>query len=54
MNSGKASAVLIAEQLDDAGADLIIELTSAGRVSPNLPVPCLVVVTSAIRDEGTS
>src|SRR4029079_19382478 len=29
-------------------------LTSAGRVSPELPLPCLVVATSAIRDEGTS
>jgi len=37
-----------------AGAKLIIGLTSAGRVSPDLPLPCLVVATSAIRDEGTS
>jgi uridine phosphorylase len=51
---GGPYAVLIAEQLASAGADLIIGLTSAGRVSPDLPVPCLVVVTSAIRDEGTS
>ncbi len=36
------------------GAKLIIGLTSAGRVSPDLPLPCLVVATSAIRDEGTS
>ena len=32
----------------------IVGLTSAGRVAPNLPLPCLVVATSAIRDEGTS
>lgn len=37
-----------------AGAKLIIGLTSAGRVSPALPLPCLVAVTAAIRDEGAS
>jgi uridine phosphorylase len=51
---GGPYAVLVAEQLAAVGAELIIGLTSAGRVSPELPLPCLVVVTSAIRDEGTS
>jgi len=51
---GGPYAVLIAEQLQAAGAELIIGLTSAGRVSPELPLPCLVVITGAIRDEGTS
>src|SRR5579863_1579909 len=51
---GGPYAVLIAEQLQAAGARLIIGLTSAGRVYQDLPLPCLVVVTSAIRDEGTS
>jgi uridine phosphorylase len=51
---GGSYAVLIAEQLAAAGAELIIGLTSAGRVSPELPLPCLVPVTGAIRDEGTS
>lgn len=51
---GGPYAVLIAEQLQAAGAKLIIGLTSAGRVSPDLPLPCLVVAASAIRDEGTS
>jgi len=51
---GGSYAVLIAEQLHAAGARLIIGLTSAGRVLPDLPLPCLLVVTSAIRDEGTS
>ena len=51
---GGPFAVLIAEQLQASGAKLIIGLTSAGRVSPDLPLPCLVVATSAIRDEGTS
>jgi uridine phosphorylase len=51
---GAPYAVLIAEQLYAAGARLIVGLTSAGRVSPDLPLPCLLVVTGAIRDEGTS
>lgn len=51
---GGPYAVLIAEQLQAAGAKLIVGLTSAGRVSPDLPLPCLVVATNAIRDEGTS
>jgi uridine phosphorylase len=51
---GGPYAVLIAEQLSTAGAQLIVGLTSAGRVSSELPLPCLVVATSAIRDEGTS
>ena len=46
--------MLIAEQLQAAGARIIIGLTSAGRLAPDLPLPCLVVATSAVRDEGTS
>jgi uridine phosphorylase len=51
---GGPYAVLIAEQLYSAGARIIIGLTSAGRLAPDLPLPCLVVATSAVRDEGTS
>src|SRR6188474_838976 len=51
---GGPYSVLIAEQLWAAGAKLIVGLTSAGRVSPNLPLPSIVVVNDAIRDEGTS
>ncbi|MCC6264364.1 MAG: nucleoside phosphorylase [Bryobacterales bacterium] len=51
---GGPYAVLVAEQLWAAGAKLIVGLSSAGRVSPQLPLPSLVVATSAIRDEGTS
>ena len=51
---GGPYAVLVAEQLAAAGVKLIIGLTSAGRVSPELPLPCLVVATGAVRDEGTS
>ena len=51
---GGPYAVLVAEQLAAAGARLIVGLTSAGRVSPELPLPCLVAVAGAARDEGTS
>lgn len=51
---GGSYAVLIAEQLLASGARVIVGLTSAGRVSPTLQIPSLVVVTAAIRDEGTS
>lgn len=51
---GGPYAVLIAEQLHAAGSRLIVGLTSSGRLAPDLPIPCLIVATSAIRDEGTS
>jgi uridine phosphorylase len=51
---GGPYSVLVAEQLQAAGTKLIVGLTSAGRVLTELPLPCLVVAASAIRDEGTS
>lgn len=51
---GGPYTVLVAEQLRVAGVQLILGLTSAGRVSPSLQLPAFVVVTSAVRDEGTS
>jgi len=51
---GGPYAVLVAEQLRAAGARVIVGLTSAGRVSPSLPLPSVVVVDEAVRDEGTS
>ena len=44
----------VAEQLYAAGAQLIVGLTSAGRIAPSLPLPSLIVVDEAVRDEGTS
>ena len=51
---GGPYAVLVAEQLLAAGAQVIVGLTSAGRVSPHLPLPSIVVAERAVRDEGTS
>ena len=51
---GGPYAVLVAEQLLASGAKIILGLTSAGRVNPDLSIPGIVVATAAIRDEGTS
>jgi uridine phosphorylase len=51
---GGPFAVLVAEQLIAGGAQIVIGLTSSGRLAPTLPLPSLVVATEAIRDEGTS
>lgn len=51
---GGPYAVLVAEQLWAAGAQLIVGITSAGRISPALPLPSVVIIDQAVRDEGTS
>lgn len=51
---GGPYAVLVAEQLRVSGAEIAIGLTSAGRVSSQLPLPSFVVPVRALRDEGTS
>lgn len=51
---GGPYAVLIAEQMLASGTDVVIGLTSAGRVSGSVPAPSLVVPTRALRDEGAS
>jgi len=51
---GGPYAVLVAEQLHEGGVELIVGLTSAGRLAPDLDLPAVVLADSAIRDEGTS
>ena len=51
---GGPFAVLVAEQLIAGGAQVVVGLTSSGRLAPMLPLPSLVIATEAIRDEGTS
>lgn len=51
---GGPYAVLIAEQLFVSGVKSVVGMASAGRVNTRMPVPGVVVVDSAIRDEGTS
>lgn len=51
---GGRYAVLVAEQLHAAGVEVIVGMTSAGRVSADVPLPCVVIADEAVRDEGTS
>ncbi|MBC8094070.1 MAG: nucleoside phosphorylase [Pseudonocardia sp.] len=54
MAVGAPFAVLVAEQLAASGCELVISITSAGRISPVGPLPCFVLIDRALRDEGTS
>ena len=51
---GASFAVLVAEQLFASGCELVVSITSAGQVAPNLEVPCVVLIDRALRGEGTS
>ena len=51
---GAPFAVLVAEQLFVSGCELLISITSAGQVAPDLALPCYVVIDRALRAEGTS
>jgi len=51
---GASFAVLVAEQLSAGGAELIVSITSAGQIRPLGDPPYFVLITKALRDEGTS
>ena len=51
---GAPFAVLVAEELMASGCDLLINLTSAGRIAAPEGVVSFVVIERALRDEGTS
>ena len=51
---GGPFAVLLAEQLFVSGCELLISITSAGQILPELTPPCFVLIEKALRDEGTS
>src|SRR5262245_23388026 len=51
---GAPFAVLIAEQLFVSGCELLVSVTSAGQVAPDLPLPCVILIDRALRAEGTS
>jgi uridine phosphorylase len=51
---GGSYAVLVAEQLFAAGCELLLSVTSAGQLAPLATPPYFVLVTRAVRDEGTS
>jgi uridine phosphorylase len=51
---GAPFAVLVAEEMFACGCRLVVSVTSAGRILPVRPPPYFVLVTRALRDEGTS
>jgi len=51
---GAPFAVLVAEELFASGCELLVSVTSAGRLVDHLPESCMVLVDQAIRGEGAS
>jgi uridine phosphorylase len=51
---GAPFAVLVAEELVASGCDLLINLTSAGRIAAPPGIASFMVIERALRDEGTS
>ena len=51
---GAPFAVLIAEELFASGCRLLVNLTSAGQITPAGQTPYFVIIRRALRDEGTS
>ncbi|MCK6555857.1 nucleoside phosphorylase [Candidatus Binatia bacterium] len=51
---GGPFAVLLAEQMFVSGCELLISVTSAGRILPVREPPYFVLIDKALRDEGTS
>jgi uridine phosphorylase len=51
---GAPYAVLVAEELHASGCNLVISVTSAGRILPIGDPPCFLLIERAWRDEGTS
>jgi uridine phosphorylase len=51
---GAPFAVLVAEEMIASGCELVISLTSAGRIASSIPESCIIVIDRALRGEGTS
>jgi uridine phosphorylase len=51
---GSSFAVLVAEQLFAAGCELLVSITSSGRIVPRDDPPYFVLIERSLRDEGTS
>jgi uridine phosphorylase/SAM-dependent methyltransferase len=51
---GAPYAVLVAEQMFACGCELLVSITSAGQIARVAEPPYFVLVTRALRDEGTS
>jgi len=51
---GAPYAVLVAEEMFASGCTLLLSITSAGRVRPQTGGPRFLLISRALRDEGTS
>jgi len=51
---GASFAVLVAEELFASGCELVVSMTSAGQIAPDLELPCVILIDRALRGEGTS
>lgn len=51
---GASFAVLVAEELFASGCELVVSMTSAGQIAPDLELPCVILIERALRGEGTS
>jgi len=51
---GAPFAVLVAEEMFASGCRLLLSLTSAGRISKRTDLPRFLVISGALRDDGTS
>ena len=51
---GSSFAVLVAEQLFASGCELLLSVTSSGQITTKGDPPYFVLITRALRDEGTS
>lgn len=51
---GASFAVLVAEELFASGCELLISVTSSGRINPAHSPPYFILIDRALRDEGTS
>lgn len=52
---GASFSVLVAEQLFESGCELLINISSAGRIiTLEQPPPYVILIEKALRDEGTS
>lgn len=51
---GASFAVLVAEELFASGCRLLFSVTSAGRINQTVETPFFILITRALRDEGTS
>ncbi len=51
---GSPFAVLVAEEMFASGCQLLLSMTSAGKISERADLPRFLVISKALRDEGTS